>query len=39
MQSIEEKNMKVNNLIETSIKMPGFRTENDKKVFDKEWDE
>jgi len=35
MQSIEEKNMKVNNLIKTSIKIPYFRMKNDKKVFDK----
>jgi len=39
MQSIEEKNMKVNNLIKTSRKTPAFRMKNDKKVFDKAQDE
>jgi hypothetical protein len=35
MQSIEEKNTKVNNLIKTSVKILAFRMKNDKKVFDK----
>jgi len=35
MQSIEEKIMKVNNLIKTNTKMATIRTKNDKKVFDK----